>query len=225
LFYLDKNWTNSLLDGALSIGIHSERDLLLQAAMNQIIRQKTNAKIGAENQILGTISGLIIRSSIVTNYKDFQISGFEDTGKTQPIKTLKKVKLAANISLVLFETVPKLIEIKTATENQILAIINDEIPLRSIENEVGQPIDKSVKLEKTEFRNTAKRVLNISALQQKIAEQVGKQNLSPAEFAIQLTQSPTVFELVNENIEIVKSRATSSETILDKKLIFSKLFQ
>ncbi|NJN77858.1 MAG: hypothetical protein HC803_05615 [Saprospiraceae bacterium] len=68
---MDKNWTNAMLDGALSIGIHSERDMLLQSAMNDIIRQETNKKLGAikanstsetiDNQIiqLGTISGFI----------------------------------------------------------------------------------------------------------------------------------------------------------------------
>lgn len=225
LFYLDKNWTNTLLDGALSIGIHSERDLLLQRAMNQIIRQKTNEKLGEANIIVGTISGLIIRSSIVTNYKDFKVIGFEDSDKTTEIKSLRKVRLSSNILMVLFESVPQLIEIKTATENQVLAIVNNKITLRSIENEVGQAIDKTVTLEQADFRNKEKRILNISALQQKIAQQFGKANLSPSEFAIQLTQSPTVFELVNNNIQIVKNRTTPSEITLDKQLIFNKLFQ
>lgn len=224
LFYLDKNWTNALLDGALSIGIHSERDLLLQQAMNQIIRQKTSEKL-VKNTIIGTISGLIIRSSIVSNYKDFKIIGFENIDKINEVKTLRKVRLSSNILMVLFETVPQLIEIKTATENQILALVNNEISLRSISDEVGKPINKKLKLEATEFRNSEKRVLNITALQQKIAQELGKENLSPSEFAIQLRQSPSIFQLVNEDVEILKSRASSSETILDKKLIFSKLFQ
>ncbi len=225
LFYLDKNWTNAALDGALSIGIHSERDMLLQAAMNNILRQKTNNKLGAKKSILGTISGLMIRSSIVSNYPNFQILAYEDIEKLKPIQLIRNTKLATNISFVLFETIPRLIEIKTATEHQTLAIINNEVQLRSIDKEIGKRLDKNLKLTDSDFRNKEKRVLNITNLQQNIALQLGKTNLSPAEFAIQLEQSPTVFELVNEDIEILQSKNTTVETQLNKELIFSKLFQ
>jgi hypothetical protein len=225
LFYLDKNWTNALLDGALSIGIHSERDMLLQKAMNQIIRQQTNEEISDKNKVIGTISGLMIRSSIVTNYKDFEVLGFENTVKKNKIKILRRVQLSSDILMVLFETIPQVIEIKTTIKNQILAIVNNNIPLRAIENEVGKPLNQTVQLNDSEFRDSKKRVLNITALQQKIAQQLGKKNLSPSELAIQLTQSPTIFQLVNEAIEIPESRNTSNETTLDKQLIFSRLFQ
>lgn len=224
LFYLDKNWTNTLLDGALSIGIHSERDLLLQKAMNQIIRQQTNEKL-SDNTIIGTVSGIIIRSSIVTNYKDFEVLGFEKSDKKRQIKTLRQVQLSTDILMVLFETIPQVIEIKTAAKNQILAIVNNEIPLRAIENEVGKPLDKTIQLEDSDFRNSEKRVLNITALQQKIAQQLGKERLSPSELAIQLTQSPTVFQLINETIKLAPDQTISNKTTLDKKLIFSRLFQ
>ncbi|MFT5832698.1 MAG: hypothetical protein ACI97N_000311 [Cognaticolwellia sp.] len=232
LFYLDENWTNAMLDGALSIGIHSERDLMLQEAMNDIIRQSTNKKLGAisskeqpENQVtrLGTISGLIIRSAIVSNYKGLEISAFENNGIG--VNTLRIERLAANILFVLFDTIPAKIEIKAPSESRTLAIINNEIPLRQLENEVGKITDTIFKVRENHFRNVEKRVLNISALQQSIANQLGKNQLSPSAFGIQLMQSPKVFQLVNENIDIIKSREVIVETNLDKNLIFNKLFK
>jgi hypothetical protein len=228
LFYLDRNWTNALLDGALSIGIHSERDLMLQQAMNDIIRQETNKKLApqtTDNQViqLGTISGLIIRSSIISNYKGLEIMAFNH--EEAPVNTLRMQRLAANILFVLFDTVPTKIEIKAPSESKILAIINNEIPLRQLENEVGKITDTVLKVEASHFRNTEKRVLDISALQQSIATKLGKKQLSPSEFGIQLMQSPKVFQLVNEDIELLKSREAIVETTLDKNLIFNKLFK
>jgi hypothetical protein len=228
LFYLDRNWTNALLDGALSIGIHSERDLMLQQAMNDIIRQETNKKLApqtTDNQAiqLGTISGLIIRSSIISNYKGLEIMAFDH--EEAPVNTLRMQRLAANILFVLFDTVPTKIEIKAPSESKILAIINNEIPLRQLENEVGKITDTIFKVEASHFRNTEKRVLDISALQQSIATKLGKKQLSPSEFGIQLMQSPKVFQLVNEDIELLKSREAIVETTLDKNLIFNKLFK
>jgi hypothetical protein len=228
LFYLDRNWTNALLDGALSIGIHSERDLMLQQAMNDIIRQETNKKLApqtTDNQViqLGTISGLIIRSSIISNYKGLEIMAFNH--EEAPVNTLRMQRLAANILFVLFDTVPTKIEIKAPSESRVLAIINNEIPLRQLENEVGKITDTVFKVEANHFRNIEKRVLDISALQQSIATQLGKKQLSPSEFGIQLMQSPKVFQLVNEDIELLKSREAIVETTLDKNLIFNKLFK
>lgn len=224
LFYLDKNWTNALLDGALSIGIHSERDILLQQAMNDIIRAETNKKLSTDSTVqLGTIAGLIIRSSIVSNYKGLEIAGFEHD--ETPVKTLRFERLAANILFVLFDTVPTKVEIKAPSESGVLAIINNKIPTRQLINEVGKFTGETINLNNSHFRNKTKRVLNINALQQTIAQQMGKNELSPAEFGIQLMKSPKVFELVNEDIEIVLSREAMIEKEADKQLIFNKLFR
>lgn len=224
LFYLDKNWTNALLDGALSIGIHSERDILLQQAMNNIIRTETNKKIAPNSTVqLGTVAGFIMRSSIVSNYKGLEIAGFEQD--EIPIKTLRIERLAANVLFVLFDTVPTKVEIKAPTESGVLAIINNKISTRQIENNVGKFTGKTVILNDSHFRNQEKRVLNITALQQTIAQQLNKNELSPSEFGVQLMKSPKVFELVNEEVEMITSREAIIEKEADKKLIFNKLFR
>jgi hypothetical protein len=94
-----------------------------------------------------------------------------------------------------------------------------------LENEVGKVTDTVFKVENAHFKNVEKRVLNITALQQSIATQLGKTNLSPSEFGIQLMQSPKVFQLVNDDIFIPQSREVIHETTLDKQLIFNKLFR
>ncbi|MFK7948207.1 MAG: hypothetical protein AB8G11_11485 [Saprospiraceae bacterium] len=224
LFYLDKNWTNAMLDGALSIGIHSERDILLQQAMNDIIRTETNKKLATDSTIqLGTIAGLIIRSSIVSNYKGLEITGFEHN--KIPIKTLRIERLATNILFVLFETIPMKVEIKAPSESRVLAIVNNEIPTRQLDNEVGKFTGETVVLDDSHFRNTEKRVLNISALQQTIAQQLNRNQLTSSEFVIQLMKSPKVFELVNEEVELLMSREVRVEKEADKELIFNKLFR
>lgn len=224
LFYLDKNWTNALLDGALSIGIHSERDILLQQAMNDIIRMETNKKLATDSTIqLGTVAGLIMRSSIVSNYKGLEIIGFGHDKK--PVKTLRFERLTTNILFVLFDTVPTKVEVKSPSESRVLAIINNEIPTRQIKGEVGQLTGQTVSLDDSQYRNKEKRVLNITALQQTIAQQLNQNELSPSEFGIQLMKSPKVFEMINEAIEMVTDHEVIIEKEADKALIFNKLFR
>ncbi|NJN77857.1 MAG: hypothetical protein HC803_05610 [Saprospiraceae bacterium] len=152
-----------------------------------------------------------------------EVVAFDDS--EMAANTLRIERLAANILFVLFDTVPTKIEIKAPSESRTLAIVNHEIPLRQLENEIGKITDSVFKLEAAHFRNMEKRVLNISNLQKAIAKQIGKTQLSPSEFGIQLIQSPKAFQLVNDDVLIPKSREVLSETVLDKQLIFNKLFQ
>lgn len=224
LFYLDKNWTNALIDGALSIGIHSERDILLQEAMNHIIREETNKQSVKDAIIeLGTVAGLIIRSAIVSNYKSLEIIGFDSN--QHPINTLRFERLSANILFVLFDTVPTKVEIKAPSERQILAIVNNEIATRQITGEVGKPTNQVITLNDTHYRNKSKSVLNILALQQSIAQEFGRTELTPSEFGIQLIRSPKVFELVNEGVDLPMSNQRVNESAVDKQLLFNKLFK
>lgn len=224
LFYLDKNWTNALIDGALSIGIHSERDILLQEAMNHIIREETNKQSVKDAIIeIGTVAGLIIRSAIVSNYKSLEISGFDSN--QLPINTLRFERLSANILFVLFDTVPTKVEIKAPSERQILAIVNNEIATRQITGEVGKPTNQVITLNDTHYRNKSKSVLNILALQQSIAQEFGRTELTPSEFGIQLIRSPKVFELVNEGVDLPMSNQRVNESAVDKQLLFNKLFK
>lgn len=234
LFYLDKNWTDAAMDGALSIGIHSERDSLLQEAVNDLIRKQTARNLATVTQEIGdtktfsgvgTMSGLLMRSAIVTNYKGLEINAFADTDGTQPLRTLRMQRLAADVLLVLFESVPALIEFKSPSENRTLSLAAKVVTLRRIEGEVGAATGETLKIESSEFKNSQKRVLNIGKLQQKMAKALQKNELSPAEFGLQLMQSPKVFQLLNDDLTQVTARATAQEIVIDAAADKAKLLE
>jgi hypothetical protein len=240
LFYLDANWTDALLDGALSIGIHSGRDLLLQKAINSVLRKETDKKLGQVQDLLkgktnpdapkmtklGTVSGMLIRSALVSNFPSLEITAFEDTYKDFPLEVLRMERLAANILLVIFDSVPACIEIKSPEESRLLAVVKSgEMTRIYLRNQKGEPVgNEAFKLEKHHFRSKNKRVLNIKKLQIDLAKRLETEALSPSWFALQFLQSPKTFELVNENVEVLTGRDAEMEVRLDKRLIFSKLF-
>lgn len=45
-FYVDPNWTEAIVDGALSTGIHSSRDIRFSRVMRDVVREVTDEAIG-----------------------------------------------------------------------------------------------------------------------------------------------------------------------------------
>ncbi|MDW3191466.1 MAG: hypothetical protein R8G66_03850 [Cytophagales bacterium] len=100
-FYIDNNWLDALLDGALSIGRTTTDDHKNDQEISSLI-----------NNVEQTVrSGVLIRSSVVAAWTDMQINGFStvpdneeapiDSSNELPL--LRMERLSPNIMLCLFE--------------------------------------------------------------------------------------------------------------------------
>ncbi|MEO1518248.1 MAG: hypothetical protein AAFV95_24725 [Bacteroidota bacterium] len=132
-FYIDPNWIDSLINGALSVGVHNSVDFRFQLAIHKAIKVdieqaminhraemmgKPLAKIPQE---IGTIAGLLFRSPIVTQWTGLEIVGYKSTNadpkdKQQMIPALRISPLSPTVILVLFQGVPKKVLIKEPSE-------------------------------------------------------------------------------------------------------------
>jgi hypothetical protein len=114
-FYLDRNWLDRLVDGALSAGVLSTRDDVFnelffediykqidnfQIRLRSILRGEDSAKFDTTG---GTISGFIFRSQVVSGWPGIEVNGYK--GETQ-LNILRMDRLSPNVLLCLFYDVP-----------------------------------------------------------------------------------------------------------------------
>ena len=131
-FYLDRNWTDALVQGALSVGSVNSSDRAQIAALHRVIRdeldeeeRRVRAPGGERVQQgpAGQISGFVLRSRAVSGWPglhvrayDRELGGADDASipESDPrrIKLLRMERLAPAVLLVLFDGVPAVVQIE-----------------------------------------------------------------------------------------------------------------
>jgi len=132
-FYLDRRWTDALVQGALSVGtVNSDDRVQLNAQYNAI-----RAELDTEERNLrlqsfahrksgdaGPITGFLLRSSAVSGWPGFHVRAFDadlPTGQDSArfsddhpnlIRLLRLERLAPAVLLCLFDGVPKVVHIE-----------------------------------------------------------------------------------------------------------------
>ena len=121
-FYLDVNWVESMVDGALSTGAHSDRDIRFQAVLREKISTITHE---AANQVRSAIrgeaaptiagdrvaAGFLLRSAVVSGWPGLEIAAYSDETEHagQQIPPLRIERLSPDVLLAIFAQVPKMI--------------------------------------------------------------------------------------------------------------------
>lgn len=143
-FYLDRNWINALIDGAISIGTESSRDsfytemthgLIKDAAMQAIQIERANL-LGidpAPSQMSeGLISGFLLRSALVSGWPNLAVRPKMNGGDTA-LKILRLDHLSPTVLFCLVEGVPDYFEFSEPQEGMRFGVDDDGlIPLRNL---------------------------------------------------------------------------------------------
>jgi hypothetical protein len=141
-FYLDRGWTDALVEGALSVGTVTTADRSALAALYGTVRGEVDeaerlARMpGVEpgQQVpsgpAGTISGFLLRSRMVSGWPALQVRGYaiDNLSLAQPVKDedvdetdktalgklglLRMERLAPAVLLVLFDGVPAVVHVE-----------------------------------------------------------------------------------------------------------------
>jgi hypothetical protein len=140
-FYLDSNWLDSLIEGAMSIGIESSRDRLYQDLMKDLIWDTTfQAVRQLRDNLLSSLTGvqrpapsapldqesltgMLLRSAAVPGYPGMQINAYAGTlaASAKPdtdtlIPLLRSERLSKDVLLCLWPTVPAVVCIEQPHE-------------------------------------------------------------------------------------------------------------
>ncbi len=120
-FYVDQNWTNRLVDGAVHIALGSTQDYVhILTTFEQLAQQAALAAAGVRPQLrnkppassqesVATQSGLLLCSAAVSGWPGMEISAYADLDQKQPLTLLRMDRLSDNVLLCLFNGVPKLV--------------------------------------------------------------------------------------------------------------------
>lgn len=219
-FYIDPNWQDAALDGALSLGLDSSRQtffsqvtkgLVHDAAMQAlaVMRDKLEGKeVGNNPKPPSLMSGFLMRSAMVSAWPNLVVKAKDDDDKS--LKILRMDHLSSSVLLCIFDGVPKNIEFSEPPESLGFGVDDDgNAVLRNItaSGDLGKQIGtKKIRdlNEKNQLcmRSKTSNVLNIAPgksnglIQTLIAALKANGcnppggKLGPATFAIQMIKSP-----------------------------------
>ena len=148
-FYLDRNWTDALVEGVLSIGTFTSAERIQLEALREVIRaevdetERTIRQPGGEERLSGpggAISGFVMRSKLVSGWPGLHVRAYrtdrqqdaEIIPESDPdrLKVLRMERLAPAVLLVLFDGVPAVVHVEEPRQGiQFGALRPEDEPL------------------------------------------------------------------------------------------------
>ncbi|KAM7190138.1 hypothetical protein V8F20_009868 [Naviculisporaceae sp. PSN 640] len=120
-FEIDRNWTDSLIDGALSLANHLERDddMVRRALQHALGRYLKTPSPGLEGHLPPVpLYGFLIRSELITAFPDMVVTTQPTLKDTPRPVLIRQVLLETNVMLCLFDRVPTKGSFKSVTLGQ-----------------------------------------------------------------------------------------------------------
>ncbi|MGD2086877.1 MAG: hypothetical protein PVH61_11910 [Candidatus Aminicenantes bacterium] len=154
-FYVDENWLNALVDGALSIGLQSEQHAALKRLFQEDMNYEARARTPLPRQRLRKIAdedsppagkvcvGFLLRSPVVSAFPGLEVTAFKDKVKDNngdfkgenPIDICRMDRLAPDVMLCIFNGVPALVQINEPPEGLAFGTQESKFQLRGLGQE------------------------------------------------------------------------------------------
>jgi hypothetical protein len=221
-FHIDTNWLDALVSGALSIGAQSSRDTQQDRIIAAVVRDAAarqaeshrdtvrdvavrRTATAANMQALQHVSGILLRSAIVSGWPNLAVRGYDLDKRQLPL--LRLDHLSPTVLLCLFDGTPAMVELRQPQEGFRFGVDDDGyIPLRNMLPhakslkglELGEAFDPEITFQVLDHLRTAAgcRVLApsslVPALDQALTAAHGHSvgPLGPADLALQMVRVP-----------------------------------
>ncbi len=217
-FYLDRNWTDALIQGVLSVGTFTAADRAQLEALFPIVRREVDEaervlrRPDGEPRLEGdggTITGFLMRSKVVSGWPGLHVRAYRSDRQQDAdiipesdpdrLKVLRLERLAPAVLLVLFDGVPAVVHVEEPRQGIQFGALRPvgeplsttrTVPLRN----AATGADLSPRREVTvPFRRNAAGVINLHKLRQRMVD-VAATNLGTAveanEFALEMLRFP-----------------------------------
>jgi hypothetical protein len=191
-FYVDRNWLDRLVDGALAAGAIGTVDQDLARDVIAHVRKTVDdaSGIGAN-----AVTGMLLRSVVVRRWPRMEVRA---TKHNQAVTALRHVRLADNILLVLWRGVPDKLELVEPQEGTQYGVdANSENNLQGAKVKVRADDGSLSGVEvNAPMRGAHPRVLNVLELARNIAGKHSDGQADAPRVALSLQQTPftQVFE-------------------------------
>ena len=213
-FFLDRSWTDRLVDGALSVGKLSTREQAHhQAVKDQLEQDLDDEERGLRIRLRGLlpadltgrgadITGLLLRSAAVSGWPGLEAKAYREEAK---LDLLRMDRLAPDVLLCLFQGIPTRVDLEEPGEGVQLGFDEAadipspsglELSLRHLSGEHigrligGGDIDEGQTPIRVPVpvRASDQRVVHVGELRATIAAELGA--IGAAELALELLQLP-----------------------------------
>jgi hypothetical protein len=216
-FYVDRRWTDALVQGALSVGTVNTDDRLqltdrygeirtaLDTAERNVRRRELDPRVTGD---AGPISGFILRSRVVSGWPGLHVRAFKEEPKNgdgfdyndshpERMRLLRLERLAPAVLLCLFDGIPKEVHVQEPRQGvqfgvdpvSVAPTFSANIPVRRAATGV-EPTGEVVPVR---FRPGAPGVVDIQQLEHELALKDGTgadETLDSAEYALQMIRFP-----------------------------------
>lgn len=207
-FYVDRNWLDSLIEGAVSVGTHTGIEAGFQAAMHGQVRTGTYALMHrVRNRLLGVsdptvaaatddvgahgLSGMLIRSAVVSGWPGLEVHATDKDGN--PIALIRMDHVGPQVLLCLFNGQPARVMVNEPQEGLHFGVESkDAVYLRNLtEPNPGFLVNPLQSF--TASFNTERR-LDVAKALADIQTGLGLSDPpGPADFAVQMVAVPERF--------------------------------
>ncbi|MFO7567476.1 MAG: hypothetical protein R6X02_32835 [Enhygromyxa sp.] len=206
-FYVDRNWLDAMIDGALSIGLQSTLDSEIQRLMLEVIEDALLALVHTLRDRLlgiddpqpgdlgdGPFAGMLMRSAAVSGWPGLEVEaahGRDGDNPTEPMQLLRMDHLASDVLLCLFPAVPAWVAVSEPQEGLHFGFESDDaVYLRQLSGEqVGFLVEPQRSVSAT-FDSA--RMLQLQDLLAKLGAGLDT-TLGPADLAVELVAVPERF--------------------------------
>ena len=130
-FYLDRTWTDSLVQGALSVGTvnssdRAELENLHTTVRDEVDEEERNIRVPGGESLqegpAGIVSGFLLRSRAVSGWPGLHVRAYDEElasdveippeTDARRVKVMRMERLAPAVLLVLFDGVPRVVHIE-----------------------------------------------------------------------------------------------------------------
>ena len=132
-FYIDRNFTDRLVDGALSVGKTTTREFAHAQASNNTVRAEADEHERNLRSLLrnpgaskktgpqtADLSGLLMRSRAVSGWPGLEVKAYQNITTAQPqgkpLRLLRMDRLAPDVLLCIFHGVPTRVDVEEPRE-------------------------------------------------------------------------------------------------------------
>jgi hypothetical protein len=151
-FYVDANWIDALLDGALSVGMQSSRDSLFHRLMRDALHREVDGVLDRVRDKLrgvptstqsprGTMAGFILRSPVVAGWPGLEVRAWSQADGVNPMKPLRLDRLAPDVMIGIYPDVPDRLEFNEPSEGLVFGTEDEGIDLRYLPGTTGESAD------------------------------------------------------------------------------------
>lgn len=134
-FYIDRNWTDRLVDGALSVGKTTTRDYAHHHAVNAQVRQGADDEERYVRQYFrdqeperttaegGDLTGMLMRSRVVSGWPGLEVRAYKDGDEEADKLTLLRMdRLAPDVMLCIFNDIPTIVDVEEPREGILFGV-------------------------------------------------------------------------------------------------------